>query len=150
MKHASTRTFLNHYLPRRIGTDMQALMRGLEPDTAMMRAVTRMGRWVDTRRPRELTDAQKASVETMPELQDAIHKRDRFALSLKQSRKKSRTELDRHEQLKRDVINTRSRLLYNLRKRVREEFDSSQAVEDIQRQLAAGTAVHDDKTKERL
>lgn len=150
MKHASIRTFLNHYLPRRIGTDMQALMRGLEPDSAMMRAVTRMGRWVDTRRPRELTDAQKASVEAMPEMQEAICKRDRFALNLKQSGKKSRSGLDRHEQLKRNVTNTRSRLLYDLRKRVREEFDSSQAVKDIQRQLVAGTAVQDDETKERL
>ncbi|KAJ6070739.1 hypothetical protein N7467_012058 [Penicillium canescens] len=150
LKHASIRTFLNHYLPRRIGTDMQALMRGLEPDSAMMRAVTRMGRWVDTRRPRELTDAQKASVEAMPELQEAIYKRDRFARNLKQGGKKSRRGLDRLEQLKRNVTNTRSRLLYDLRKRVREEFDSSQAVKDIQRQLAAGTAVHDDETKERL
>ncbi|KAJ5098530.1 hypothetical protein N7532_005531 [Penicillium argentinense] len=150
IKHASIRTFLNHYLPRRIGTDMQALMRGLEPDSAMMRAVTRMGRWVDTRRPRELTEAQKAGVEAMPELQEAIHKRDGLARKLKQSGKQSRREVDRHEQLKRNVINTRSRLLYDLRKRVREEFDSSQAVKDIQRQLAAGTAVHDDETRERL
>jgi len=107
------------------------LMRGLEPDSAMMRAVTRMGRWVDTRRPRELTDAQKASVEAMPELQEAIYKRDRFARKLKQSGKQSSRGLDRLEQLKRNVTNTRSRLLYDLRKRVREEFDSSQVVRDI-------------------
>jgi hypothetical protein len=150
MKHANIRTFLKHYLPRRIGTDMQALMRGLEPDSAMMRTVTRMGRWIDTRRPRELTNNQKASVETIPELQDAIRKRDSFARKLKQSDKKRRKGLDRLEKLKRNVTNTRSRLLYELRKRVREEFDNSQAVKDIERQLAAGTAVHDDQTKKIL
>jgi hypothetical protein len=47
-------------------------MRGLEPDSAMMRAVTRMGRWIDTQRPRELTEEQKASVEDILELQEAI------------------------------------------------------------------------------
>lgn len=150
MKHASIRTFLNHYLPRRIGTDMQSLMRGLKPDSAMMRAVTRMGRWIDTRRPRELTGDQKASVETAPELREAINKRDAFVRDLRCSGRMSRKELVRVEQLKRDVTNTRSRLLYDLRKRVREEFDKTQAVKDIQRQLTAGTAIHDDKTREIL
>ncbi|KAJ5737405.1 uncharacterized protein N7483_002530 [Penicillium malachiteum] len=150
MKHASIRTFLNHYLPRRIGTDMQALMRGLEPDSAMMRAVTCMGRWADTRRPRELTDEQKASIETIPELQDAIYKRDSFARKPEECGKNSRKGLDRLEKLKRNVTNTRSRLLYDLRKRVREEFDSSQAVKDIERQLTAGTVVHNDETRELL
>ncbi|KAJ5557542.1 hypothetical protein N7494_001457 [Penicillium frequentans] len=129
---------------------MQSLMRGLEPDSAMMRVVTRMGRWVDTRRPRELTDDQKASVETIPELQHTIYKRDSFARKLEQSGKKSRQGLDRLEKLKRNVTNTRSRLLYDLRKRVREEFDSIQAVKDIERQLAAGTAVHNDETRKLL
>ncbi|KAJ5950701.1 uncharacterized protein N7479_009114 [Penicillium vulpinum] len=149
MKHTDIRTFLKHYLPRRIGTDMQALMRGLEPDSAMMRAVTRMGRWIDTRRPRELTDEQKASVEDTPELQEAIQKRDRLAQKLEHSAKTSDKKLDRPHQLKRNVTNTRNRLLYDLRKRVRDEFDSHQAVIDIERQLAGG-ALHDEETKEML
>lgn len=149
MKHADIRTFLKHYLPRRIGTDMQALMRGLEPDSAMMRAVTRMGRWIDTRRPRELTEEQKASVEDIPELQEAIQKRDSLAKKLEDNGKKSHKRLDRLHQLKKNVTNTRNRLLYDLRKRVREEFDSHQAVIDIERQLA-GSALHDEETKEML
>ncbi|KAJ5698175.1 hypothetical protein N7462_000180 [Penicillium macrosclerotiorum] len=63
MKYIDIRTFLNHYLPRRISTDMQSLIRGLEPDSAIMRAI-------DTRRPRELTDNQKASVEEVSELKE--------------------------------------------------------------------------------
>lgn len=149
MKHADIRTFLKHYLPRRIGTDMQALMRGLEPDSAMMRAVTRMGRWIDTRRPRELTEEQKASVEDDPELQEAILKRDNLAEKLKRANKKGHKTLDRLHQLKKNVTNTRNRLLYDLRKRVREDFDSHQAVVDIGRQLA-GSALYDEETKEIL
>lgn len=149
MKHADIRTFLKHYLPRRIGTDMQALMRGLEPDSAMMRAVTRMGRWIDTRRPRELTEEQKASVEDNPDLQKAIQKRDSVAKDLDDNGKKSRKRLNLLHQLKRNVTNTRNRLLYDLRKRIREDFDSHQAVIDIERQLG-GSALHDEETKEIL
>jgi hypothetical protein len=149
MKHTDIRTFLNHYLPRRIGTDMQSLMRGLEPDSAMMRAVTRMGRWIDTRRPRELTDEQKASVEGDTELKEAIEKRDIFSEKLQGGKKKTAKQLERFDQLKRNVTNTRNRLLYDLRKRVREEFDSQQAVIDIERQLA-GSALYEQETKEIL
>lgn len=149
MKHADIRTFLKHYLPRRIGTDMQALMRGLEPDSAMMRAVTRMGRWIDTRRPRELTEEQRASVEDIPELQEAIMKRDCLAQKLDHDGTKGRKRLDRLRQSKKNVTNTRNRLLYDLRKRVREEFDCQQAVIDIGRQLT-GSALHEEGTKEIL
>ncbi|KAE8371057.1 hypothetical protein BDV26DRAFT_299140 [Aspergillus bertholletiae] len=131
MKHADIRTFLNYYLPRRINTDMQALMRGLKPDSAMMRAVIRMGRWIDRRRPRELTDAQKATVEHDPELQKAIRKRDAFSKKLQRSQKRTGRKLDKLDKLKRG------------------EFDEEQAVLDIERQLA-GTAILDEEAKEQL
>ncbi|KAE8413590.1 hypothetical protein BDV36DRAFT_286879 [Aspergillus pseudocaelatus] len=149
IKHADIRMFLNHYLPRRINTDMQALMRGLKPDSAMMRAVTRIGRWIDRRRPRELTDAQKATVEHDPELQKAIRKRDAFSKKLQRSQKKTDRKLDKLDKLKRGVTNTRNRLLYVLRQRMREEFDKEQVVLDIERQLA-GTTILDEEAKEQL
>ncbi|GFG16334.1 hypothetical protein IFM61392_09451 [Aspergillus lentulus] len=46
-------------------------------------------------------------------------------------------------------MKTRNRLLYGLRKRVREEFDEEQAVPDIERQLA-GTAIAGNEAKEQL
>ncbi|KNG80287.1 putative C2H2 finger domain protein [Aspergillus nomiae NRRL 13137] len=131
MKHANIRTFLNHYLPRRINTDMQALIRGLKPDTAMMRAVTRIGRWIDRRRPRELTDTQKTTVEHDPELQKAIRKRDTFSKKLQRSQKKTGRKLNKLDKLK------------------WEEFDEEQAVLDIKRQLA-DTAILDKEAKEQL
>jgi Protein of unknown function (DUF3435) len=41
------------------------------PDEEFARAVTRMSRWIDTRRPRYLNinDAERASVERDPELE---------------------------------------------------------------------------------
>uniref|UniRef100_A0A093UP37 Uncharacterized protein n=1 Tax=Talaromyces marneffei PM1 TaxID=1077442 RepID=A0A093UP37_TALMA len=136
-------------LTARIHVDMQALMRGLEPDSELMRAVTRMGRWMDPRRPRELTDEQKASVEDDPELVKVIEKRDRLALELQSQSRKDEVQLARLKRLKKAVTNTRQRLLYALRSRIRREFDDEQAVIDIEQQLA-GTAVADDETKEML
>ncbi|KAL3259761.1 hypothetical protein ABHI18_005096 [Aspergillus niger] len=130
MEYVDIRTFLNHYLPRLIGTGMQTLMRGLEPDSVMMQAVTRMGRWIDRRRLRELTDAQKATVEQDPELRKAIQKQDAFS-----------RRLQHHE-------NAES-LLYALRQRVREESDKEQAVLDIERELA-GTSLPNEESKEQI
>ncbi|KAI2889405.1 hypothetical protein CBS63078_10205 [Aspergillus niger] len=129
MKHVDIRTFLNHYLPRRIGTDMQALMRDLAPDSAMMRA--------------------KATVEQDPELRKAIQKRDAFSRRLQRRRKTTGRDSDRLAKLKRQVTNTRNRLLYALRQRVREESDEEQAVLDIERQLA-GTSLPDEEAKEQI
>jgi Protein of unknown function (DUF3435) len=38
MKCASIRTFLDHYRPRNIGTDMQNIMNGCEPSTPLMQS----------------------------------------------------------------------------------------------------------------
>ncbi|KAJ5378357.1 hypothetical protein N7509_011476 [Penicillium cosmopolitanum] len=124
IKYTDIRTFLNHYLPRRIGTDIQSLIQGLEPDSAIIRA-----------RPRKLTDKQKASVEEDSKLKEAIKKRDIFSKKLYQDKKK--------------ITNTRNRLFYNLRKYIQEEFDSQQAVTDIKRQLAEGI-LYKQETKEIL
>ncbi|KAB8067670.1 hypothetical protein BDV29DRAFT_163138 [Aspergillus leporis] len=71
MAHASSRTFVKHYQPRR-HAGLQEVMCGVNPDEEFSRAITRMSRWIDRRRPRYLTDAEKASVEKDPELQSAI------------------------------------------------------------------------------
>ena len=71
MKHADTRTFLNHYLLRHIDTDMQNVMNGRESNKSLMRAITRMSRWIDKRRRRHLTSEQRASLREHPEYVEA-------------------------------------------------------------------------------
>lgn len=68
---------------------------------------------------------------------------------LKDSGKKSRKRLDRLYQLKKNITNTRNRLLYDLWKHIREEFNSHQAIIDIEWQLAS-SALHNKETKEIL
>lgn len=78
MKHASPRTFLNHYHPLQLDTDMIRVICGLDPDVELMRAITRQSRWRDTRRPRYLTDQQRAQVEDHPEMEEARRNLDKI------------------------------------------------------------------------
>ncbi|KAG9242863.1 hypothetical protein BJ878DRAFT_577054 [Calycina marina] len=55
MQHADMRTFLNHYLSRRVMADTAAIVRALNPEDKSMRAACRLGRWINPDRPQELT-----------------------------------------------------------------------------------------------
>ncbi|KAL2836851.1 hypothetical protein BJX68DRAFT_250307 [Aspergillus pseudodeflectus] len=145
MKHASPRTFLNHYHPLEIDTDMIRVICGLDPDVELMRAVTRQNRWQDPRRPRYLTERQRAQVEDHPELEEARRKLKEIGAQYDKTQKPGL--LPRIERQKKEVRNTRKRLLRALRHQIRENFDEEQAFLDIQAQLA-GTAVKEEDEEE--
>ncbi|EDN06187.1 predicted protein [Histoplasma mississippiense (nom. inval.)] len=63
LKHASICMFLEHYIPRTVGINMQALISSLDLNSPLIQAITRIGRWLDKWCPQHLTDAQKATVE---------------------------------------------------------------------------------------
>lgn len=79
MKHADSRTFLNHYLPRHVDTDIQSVMNGRESNKSLMRVITRMSRWIDIRRPQHLTAKQRASIREHPEYVEAVRRFDEQA-----------------------------------------------------------------------
>ena len=78
MGHASISTFLKHYLSRRITVDTQAVVRGIQPQTAFMRAACTMSRSIDLRRPRRLTQEQSASVDEDASVRFLLDRRDRL------------------------------------------------------------------------
>lgn len=147
MAHASSRTFIKHYRPRR-HTGLQEVMCGLNPNEEFSRAVTRMSRWIDRRRPRYLDDADRALVEKDPELQSAI--RWRVDLETQYDDRSDDPALRAMvEDQERKVKNLRRRLQDRRRKEVRCEFSRKQAVIDIERQLTGG-AVSDEPAREVL
>ncbi|KAJ5117911.1 uncharacterized protein N7443_001745 [Penicillium atrosanguineum] len=141
MKHASPRTFLNHYHPLQLDTDMIRVICGLDPDVELMRAVTRQSRWRDTRRPRYLTDQQRAQVEDHPELEDARRNLSKIRAQYEETQQSGL--LLRLQQREKEVRNTRKRLHRSLRHQIRERFDEEQAFLDIEAQLS-GTVVKED------
>lgn len=122
-------------------------MCGVNPDEEFSRAVTRMSRWIDRRRPRYLTDTEKASVEKDPELQSAI--RWQVELEDRCARSDNPTLRALLKQQERNVDNTRRRLREKRRKEIRQGFSRKQAVIDIERQLTGG-AVNDEPAREVL
>jgi hypothetical protein len=146
MNHASNRTFIDYYRPRR-HAGLQEIMCGLKPDEVFAQALTRMSRWIDKRRPRHLTDTEKAPVEQHPELQAAIRIQEDLAALYARTREPALVPL--LQERKREVTNTRRRLLYQLKHKLRQEFSRDQAVIDIERQLS-GSAVEDEGAREVL
>ncbi|CAG8182071.1 unnamed protein product [Penicillium nalgiovense] len=115
MKHADTRTFLNHYLPRHIDTDKQNVMNGRESNKSLMRATTRMSRWIDKRRPRYLTSEQRASLREHPEYVEATRRMKEQAEECKYD--PSAAMQSRLEKLTRETSNTFGRLERALRRK---------------------------------
>ncbi|KAI2825390.1 hypothetical protein CBS147321_1038 [Aspergillus niger] len=147
MNHATSSTFIKHYRPRR-HTGLQEIMCGLNPDEEFSRAVTRMSRWIDRRRPRYLSDSDRASVENDPELQSAM--RWQYELESQCGDRPHDPALRAMlEDQKRQVHNLRRRLQDKRRKEIRRDFSRKQAVIDIERQLTGG-AVSDDPAREVL
>ncbi|KAJ8110847.1 hypothetical protein OPT61_g6412 [Boeremia exigua] len=128
MKHANTDVFLNHYLSRRITIDTQAIVRGLAPQSEMMRAACRMSRNIDPKRPRHLTREQSESVNNDPQVRKLTRQLEKSKASL--------AGKSNPEDLHRKLRNERQKLRYGLRNQIRKEYDRKQAEQDIQQQLS--------------
>lgn len=128
MGHADTRTFLKHYLSRRVSVDTQAIVRGSAPQEDIMRAACRMSRWVDPERPWRLTHTQSSSVNDDPTVQ-------RLMRHLQKLRGKH-SRLEEYKAFKRKLNSEKQRLKNKLLKEVREKWDSERASQDIKDQLS--------------
>jgi hypothetical protein len=122
-------------------------MCGLNPDEEFSRAVTRMSRWIDQRRPRYLNDSDRALVEKDPELQAAVRRQGDLENQCDHSNQPNLRETLQDQERK--VRNLRRSLQEKRRKEVRRDFSRKQAVIDIQRQLT-GRAVDNESAREVL
>lgn len=147
IKHTDSRTFLKHYLPRYVDTDMQSVMNGRESNVSLIRAITRISRWIDTRRPRHLTTEQRASIREHLEYVEAVRRLDeQVDVCIYDPSEQMQS---RRNKLAREKLNTSGRLERVLRQKIREGFDRKQANIDIKRQLF-GAAINDEEAKDAL
>ncbi|KAL2366396.1 hypothetical protein RJZ56_000655 [Blastomyces dermatitidis] len=109
MKHADRRTFIDHYHPRTVGTEMIRTICGLDPDKEMMRSVARLDRWRDQRRSRHLTTEDKKRMKDHPELVTARQKLETITAEYHQTRNPDFPARIRRQE--REVRNTQRRLL---------------------------------------
>lgn len=137
MTHGDSRTFLRHYLSRLITIDTQAVVRGLQPQDALMRAACTMSRSIDPRRPRRLTPEQSASVNDHPRIQLLLRRRDKFKRKFRNATK-HRTYIELNQEINQERQRQRRALLKDIKKR----WEHEQPVRDVEQQLA-GLEVED-------
>ncbi|KAF2818073.1 hypothetical protein CC86DRAFT_337582 [Ophiobolus disseminans] len=138
MGHASIATFLKHYLSRRITVDTQAVVRGIQPQAALMRAACTMSRSIDCRRPRRLTPEQSASVNDDPYVRSLLDRREQLKRTVSNATKHPKykaltSKINREKQCRRHA----------LLQEVKERWEFEQPVRDVEQQLA-GREIKDD------
>lgn len=138
MGHASIVTFLRHYLSRRITVDTQAVVRGIQPQAALMRAACTMSRSIDRRRPRRLTQEQSASVDNDPSVRSLLNRREQLKRTVPNA-----TKHPKYKALATKINQERQRRRHALLKDIKERWEFEQPVRDVERQLA-GLETKDD------
>jgi hypothetical protein len=132
MQHADARTFVKHYLPRRVTADTTAIVRGLEPQYELMRAACRMSRWISPDRPQELTDQQSFSVNSDPDIRKLLARREK----LRGRFKGEATKQPIYQLLNRAIFNERQRKRAALLKEVQCSWDIEHPIREIELQLS--------------
>ncbi len=132
MQHADSRVILRHYLQREIRADTMGIIRGLEPQRALIKTLCSLGSSISKRRPTGLTRAQSASVNNDPRVRELVRRRD----DLHARSYRSAEARQKYKHAAKEVTKERLRLRRALKTQIREEFDAQQAVQDIEGQLA--------------
>ena len=140
LQHASSAVFQHNYLSRYITQDTQAIYRGLEPQTAVMRAASGMTRSIDPRRPRHLTDIQLAEVKQHPEVKLLLRVRKSLAKQIRAkygtiSRTKGTKIYNRYQQACRQHHSKKKAVRKALMAQVKVNYGKRQPLADIESQL---------------
>lgn len=144
MDHTNSAIFQRNYLSRMIRYDTQAAYGGTAPRTELIQAANRMSRRIDPRRPKELTEAQSASIRQEDEIQELRGRRDELFQRIRHQftfiyRAEGHAIYDQYEEAKRAVdrkIKTRER---ELLKQIHKEYDAVAPVQDMRAQLEGDT-----------
>jgi hypothetical protein len=136
MDHGDIRTFLKHYLQRRVTVDSRAVYLQQAPQESIMRAACTMSRWIDVNRPWGLTTQQSLSVNKDPQIEAMMQSRTKLRQRLERSGKGKAVDHPQYQDLSRQISNEKQRLRYALIKEVQQRYDQEQPVKEVERQLA--------------
>ena len=141
LQHSDPRVFTRNYESTYITADTQAAYRGLEPQTAIMRAASGMSRTIDTRRPRDLSPEQIAQLDRHPELKLLRRQRHRLEAEISdiyggRRRAKGLPISDEYQRVLKEYRNRRKRLRDSQLKEVKRKYEKEQPIIDIERQLS--------------
>ncbi|KAK4119399.1 C2H2 finger domain-containing protein [Parathielavia appendiculata] len=122
--HANSVPFQRHYLAREICADTYAIVLGERPQQALITQSCGIAHSISKRRPISLTPEQVASISTDPRIRDMKQKLQKMPMSSKERIRALRK-----------IKNAKQRMKNALLRKIREEWTTQQAVDDINRQL---------------
>lgn len=140
LQHESSAVFQHNYLSRYITQDTHAIYRGLNPQTAVMRAASGMSRSIDPRRPRSLNEAQLTQVRRHPEVKLLLRARNALAKQIRArhgtiSKAKGSNTYESYILTHRWLQKTRKAVQKALLVEVQSTYRKQQALKDISDQL---------------
>ncbi|OCK73115.1 hypothetical protein K432DRAFT_430744 [Lepidopterella palustris CBS 459.81] len=141
LQHAPNSTvFQRNYLSRHITADTQAAYRGLQPQTAMMRAATGLKRTINKKRPRHLTLVQEEEAHQHPRVQKLLRKKlDLKAWIKAQGRTVTSYQgtdvYEKYQRRKRDYESEFEFQKKAFLKEIKKKFEKEQPVIDVQNQI---------------
>jgi len=148
LQHHSSTVFQKNYASRYM-PDTHAAYRGLEPQVAVMRAASGMSRTIDLRRPKQLTESQRAEVDRHPEIKLLFRTRTNLRALVRDRGIKKVTGTALHanyENACREYRKVRRRHQKAFLTEVKSRYKREQPVIDIQRQLRGESLDEKDPT----
>ena len=114
------------------------------PRTDLIRAANRMGRLIDLRRPKGLTDKQKESLLQEAEIKELYYRRDQLHNSIRSEfkflyRAEGEPTYNEYQKAKHEVERVIKVREWALKKQIQAEYDATAPVNDIQAQLEGTT-----------
>ena len=151
LQHSSSAVFQHNYLSRYITQDTQAIYRGLDPQTAVIRAASGMSRSIDRRQPRSLNKSQLAEVGRHPEVKLLLRVRNNLAKRIREkyraiSRTKGTKAYEAYQQACRAYRSKRKAVRKTLMAEVKASYRKQQPLADIASQLAGPSVKQQDRT----
>ncbi|KAK1973628.1 C2H2 finger domain-containing protein [Colletotrichum cereale] len=122
--HASSHPFRHHYLGREIGADLRGILRGQNPQQALIKQSGSIGHSIRKRRPTDLTQEQSASIATHPTIR-------RLTTALRRLPQRSKAYKDARQ----EITSEKQRLRRELKQSITRVWADNQAVDDIECQL---------------
>jgi hypothetical protein len=132
LQHANIDTFIKHYLSRRVTADVRAIVSGYKPQKDLMRAACRMTRWIDPNCLQNLTREQSQSVDKHRRLRQLLAQRAKWNRRFKGAA----TKQPEYGSLSSDIVNLRQRLRAALLKKLQDQWDIENSVNEVELQLS--------------
>ncbi|GIZ43092.1 hypothetical protein CKM354_000633300 [Cercospora kikuchii] len=151
LQHSSSAVFQHNYLSRYITQDTQAAYRGLEPQTAIIRAASGMSRSIDPDRPQSLNDQQLLQIKKHPEVVLARRTRDRLAEEARArhttiTRSRDTREYAAYRRAQYEYLHRKREMHKAMLKQVQTRYREEQPIDEILCQLRGGARISEQTT----